>query len=205
MVATTTITKPPRRSSKIPSYLVREVLNGKSLHYKGYKEVLKGTKSIDKIMGSSSLQAILVNYLLEIIHQNYDRKKYRILANEAGIHLKHGDNLAGDILIYEKATLTAEKINTRYSDVTPYIAVEVDVNIDPSDMHEMDYVLEKTQKLIHFGVTKVLWILSKTQKVIVATPNNPWLIYQWNTDIEIMEGQIFNIATYLEEEGIEVL
>jgi hypothetical protein len=201
MVATSALPK-PKRLRKIPDYLISEVLNGKPLYYRGYKEVLKGKKTLEEIMGSSSLQAVLIDYLLGLIYGFIDRKQYRILTNEAGLHLELNDNLSGDILIYDKAVLTAEKINTHYANVPPKIDIEIDVNIDLSDMHEMDYILAKTKKLLGFGVEKVIWILSKSQKVFVATPNVPWLIYDWNTDIEIMDKHFFNIASFIEEEGI---
>jgi hypothetical protein len=203
MVATSILSK-PKRLRKTPDYLIAEVLNGKPLYYRGYKEVLKGKKTLEEIMGSSSLQAVLIDYLLGTIYDFINRKQYRILTNEAGIHLELNDNLSGDILIYDKAVLTADKINTHYANVPPKIDIEIDVNIDLSDINEMDYILAKTKKLLGFGVEKVIWILSKSQKVFVATPNIPWLIYDWTTDIEIMDNQFFNIAAFLEAEGIVV-
>ena len=54
---------PKRKSRKIPTNLIREVLRGKLLYYKGYKEVLNGTKQIEEIMGCSSLQSFLVGFI----------------------------------------------------------------------------------------------------------------------------------------------
>ncbi|MEY4902856.1 MAG: hypothetical protein RLZZ292_671 [Bacteroidota bacterium] len=201
MVATSALSK-PKRLRKTPDYLIAEVLDGKPLHYKGYKDVLKGKKTLEEIMGSSSLQAAIIDCLLQIIYKFIDVKKYRVHTNEAGLHLKLNDNLSGDILIYDKAVLTADKINTHYANVPPKIDIEIDVNIDLSDMNEMDYILAKTKKLLAFDVEKVIWILSNSQKVFVATPNVPWLIYDWNADIEIMDNNFFNIAAFIEEEGI---
>lgn len=50
-----TVEIPKRRSRKIPSNLIREKLRGKPLHYRGYKDVLNGTKQIEEITDSSSL------------------------------------------------------------------------------------------------------------------------------------------------------
>jgi|GEM_PF-3870554 len=57
----------PKRKRKIPDYLVYEVMDGKPVYYRGYQSVLKKTKTLEEIMGCSSLQAELVSYLLSII------------------------------------------------------------------------------------------------------------------------------------------
>lgn len=31
-----------------------------------------------------------------------------------------------------------------------------------------------------------------------------WQVREWNTDIELIDGHIFNIARYLDEEGIVI-
>ena len=50
-----------KQSRKIPDYLVYEVLNGKKLYRKVYKDVLNQTKTLEEIMGSSSLQGIIIS------------------------------------------------------------------------------------------------------------------------------------------------
>jgi hypothetical protein len=46
-------TSPKKRSKKIPETLVYEVLNGRPLYRKGYKEVLRKNLNPENIMGSS--------------------------------------------------------------------------------------------------------------------------------------------------------
>ena len=48
-------TDKPKR--KIPDYLVYEVMDGKPIYYRGYQSVLNKTKTLEQIMGCSSIQA----------------------------------------------------------------------------------------------------------------------------------------------------
>lgn len=91
-----------------------ELLDGKPIYYRGYKSVLNNTKKFEDIMGSSGLQSVLINFIATILHQFINQKEYWIMLNEAGIHLDHKNNLAGDILIYEKSRLKGTDINTNY-------------------------------------------------------------------------------------------
>jgi hypothetical protein len=108
------------------------------------------------------------------------------------------------MLIYERSVLTADKVTTKYANVPAKVVLEVDVKIDDTKTSDWDYVKRKTQKLLDFGTEKVVWVFTKTQKVIVATANGQWLTYNWNNDLEIVDGILFNIGDYLKEEGITV-
>jgi hypothetical protein len=60
-------TKSPRKvlpripAKKIPLALIYEIIDGKPIYYKGYREVIAGTKTIEEIMGASTLQNFLYN------------------------------------------------------------------------------------------------------------------------------------------------
>ena len=43
-----------------------------------------------------------------------------------------------------------------------------------------------------------------TQTVTVIEQGRDWQVREWTTDVELMNGQTFNIARYLDEEGIVV-
>ena len=58
--------------------------------------------------------------------------------------------------------------------------------------------------MLNFGVERVIWILTNSKKVLVATPNNDWLTMDWDKDIEILEGIVFNIQTYLTSRNIDI-
>lgn len=185
--------------------LVYEVLDGRPLYYRGYEDVLAGRKSPEDIMGSSSLQWVLVSYFMEIMILGLDRKKYRFASNEAGVHINHRNNLSHDVAIYDRSVLTPDKINTQYVSVPAKVAIEIDVKADVSKVSDFNYVNRKTKKLLDFGSDKVIWIFSSSQQVMIAERNaDAWLTMDWHRDLELLDGQIFNIGRYLEEEGITV-
>ncbi len=191
-----------KKKEKIPDYLIYEVMDGKPYYRKGYKDVINKTKTVEEIMGSSSLQFILIDYLLGIIYGFIDRSKYYIATNEAGLHLSKNNNLANDIAIYSSTILTPDKIVNRYADVPPQLVIEIDTKIDGENNNVA--INLKTQKLLNFGVERVIWIFTENQKVMIATSGEDWVIKDWNKDVEIMNGNIFNIANYLQEKGIKI-
>jgi len=185
----------------IPSALVYEVLNGRPLYYRGYKEVIEKNLNPETIMGSSSLQSILVSLIYGYTLANRDKKKYLPVTNEAGVHLDLNSNLSCDIAIFEKGTF---EITTRYFDVPPKIVIEVDIKIDLSEFDgiEHEYVAEKTQRLFDFGVERVFWVFSKSRRVFVCLPGQDWIFTDWSNNIPIMDGCILNVKYLLEEEEI---
>jgi hypothetical protein len=44
----------------------------------------------------------------------------------------------------------------------------------------------------------------KIPDYLIATPDQPWLTNNWNTTLELWNGATFNIAGYLDAEGIKV-
>ncbi|TAD82034.1 MAG: Uma2 family endonuclease [Bacteroidetes bacterium] len=198
------LTTPPRRRKKVPSYLVYEVMDGTPLYYKGYKDVLCNKKTPEEIMGASSLQAVLISYIMQTILQFLNTKVYRVLVSEPGLHIDHRNNLSGDLLIYHKQTLTPSKINTHYADVPAFIHIEVDIAADLNQGSDHEYVSKKINKLHAFGTHKVIWVFTASQKVLVAHAGQDWLWIDWNKTVEIMEGHGFCIGQYLAAEGITI-
>lgn len=90
----------------IPSALIYEVLNGRPLYYRGYKEVLAKNLNPESVMGSNSLQSILVSLIHTHMMVNRDKKRYIPVTNEAGLHLELNDNLSCDVAVFEKARST---------------------------------------------------------------------------------------------------
>ena len=191
----------PVLHQEIPPALVYEVLNGRPLYYRGYRDVLTGTRKVEDIVGSSSLQAILVSLIHTFVMANRDKKKYLPVTNEAGVHLDLNDNLSCDVAIFEKGTFD---ITTKYFNTPPKIVIEVDVKIDLGEFDGIDfnYIAEKTQKLFDFGVERVLWVLSKPRRVFVAVPNQDWIFTDWSNDVPVMDGCILNVKNLLDDEEI---
>lgn len=189
---------------KIPPHLIYEEMNGKPLPYKGYLSVLSGKKNLEEIMGCSSLQSALVYVLGLFIGININRKKYLVGSNEAGLHLSLGDNLASDIAIFEKDKIS---LNDKYFNVAPKVVIEVDIKIDLGETewnNEIEYLLDKSQKLLDFGVERIIWITTKSQKVFVITANDKWYVVNYQDDILVLDDCVLNIAKLLEEEEIKI-
>ncbi len=194
----------PQKKQPIPAYLIRDVLDGKPYYYKGYKEVLNKTKTIHEIIPSSTLQAYIIMYLNFLLIQALGIKKYRIFASESGSHLEKKENYGLDLAVYDSAILSSDKIGLHYAKVPPLLVVEVDIKIELEDITEIDFILKKTQSLLEFGTQKVIWVTSKTKKVLVAEKGKDWLLRNWDKDFELMEGITANIGAYLKENNVVV-
>ena len=190
-----------KRKLNIPSSLVWEVIDGQPLYRRGYKDVMKKLKTLEEIMGTSSYQSLICQYINKLLNRQLDDEKYDVMANEVGLNLKHRDNVSQDIAIYP--LLSADKISKKYTNYPAKIVIEVDIDIDSSVMKDIEYMNLKTQKLLNFGVEKVIWILTNIKKVMVATPDAPWIMVDWNQDVEILEGITFNIQGFLDKRGID--
>ncbi|MBO0950034.1 Uma2 family endonuclease [Fibrella forsythiae] len=185
---------------EIPNALLYEVLNGKPLYYRGYKDVLAGVSTIESVMGSSDLQGSIVSLLNAVIWNGIDRSKYRTVSNETGLQLGKGDYVSVDIGIFEKSLVPVLK--GRYFDVPPSVVVEVDIKIDLDVVHEWDYVAQKTRELFQFGVQRVLWIMTKSRQVLVAAPGQDWLITDLTKDVLIIDEFSLNIQQVFDEDGL---
>ena len=195
---------PKRATRNIPASLIYEVMDGKPVYRKGYKSVLDGTQKPEDITGSSTLQAEIVAYLLRRLMFFYDEQQYTIHTNEAGLHIGKGDNLAGDILVYENSVMTPEHINKKYSSVPPLLAFEIDIEADLEEMTELGYVSRKIEKLLAFGVQKVFCISTEAQLVIVAITGGEWRTISRKNDLDIVPGLVVNIGGYLKERGVQI-
>ena len=188
---------PKRKSRKIPAALIREELRGQPLYYRGYKDVLNGSKQIEEIMGSSSLQSYLVGFIYATLFSLIDRKKYLITTNEAGLHLGHKNNLSTDIGVFLKEKVV---LNDKYFEVAPEMAIEVDVKIDTDK--ELDYIFSKSEEMMQFGTQKICWIITKNKKIFVFAKDETTLIFDWDKDVQLTENITLNLQKLLDEEGV---
>lgn len=196
--------KKTTRRKKIPDSFIYEILDGKPLYYKGYEQAIRNNLNAESIMGASTLQVLITEYLLSILFSVVNRKSYRIFSGEPGLHINHKNNLGGDVLVYDKKELPASKISKHYADVPAELQIEVDITAELEDMSETGYIKKKTNTLLDFGTKKVLWIFTSTQQVLVAEKNKDWLWVDWNKPIQLWENNTFCIGKYLEDEGVKV-
>jgi Uma2 family endonuclease len=191
-----------KKSRKIPNSLIYEVIDGKPIYRKGYKEVLNKKKTLEEIMGSSSLQSAIISVIVKFLNKTL-ADNYWVGASESGLHLALNQNLSMDIPIFRVEQIS--NLTTKYINIPPKILIEVDIEADTENFeNDFDYYFTKTQKLLDFGVEKVIWIFTGAQKVIISTPNQEWRTVDWNASIEVMPNIAFCIAELLEKGGFKV-
>ncbi len=189
---------------QIPDYLVKEEIAGIPFYYKGYKEVLAGNKTPEEIMGSSGLQSVLVSFLFKTLIISLPDRQYWVLTNELGSHHGHKKNPSHDIAVFDKTVLTPNKITPKYTDVPAELVIEVDVDVELEQIEETQFIALKTKECFRFGVKRFIWVLSPARQVIVAEPEQDWLMIDWNKEIELIDGIKVNIGQYLKQEGIDL-
>lgn len=204
-VSTPMETKTKRR--KIPAYLVRETIDGVEFYYPGFRQVLNKQKKSDEIMGGSGLKFFLKDFLVEVLESGLDTKLYRVAGGELGSHTTLRNNLGLDVVIFDRAKLTPDQITPRYVTVAPEVVIEIDVNIELPDRNSdlfQEYVIHKVENLFKHGVEKVIWFFTKSKKVFIALPNQPWQMDDWNKDVTLFADVKVNIAAYIEQEGFKL-
>lgn len=157
-------------------------------------------------MSDSGLQAVLKDFIGDLLKAGLDRKSWRVIAGEIGNHLSHRHNFGLDVVVFDKKVLTPEKITAQFVDVPAKSVVEVDVNVelpDPKSDLFQEYVVRKIRSLFSFGTEKVVWVFTKSKMVISATPTAPWQFYKWDQDVELMQGVLLNVGRFCKEEGID--
>jgi len=189
---------------KIPASLIRDVIDGKPYYYKGYRNVLNKTKTIHDIMPSSTLQSVIISYFFVLLAKLLDLQKYRILASESGSHVAKNINYGLDLAIYDKSVLTSDKINDKYASVPPELVLEVDVKVELEGISEIEFINKKTESLLDFGVKKVIWVISKTKKILIAEQEKDWILADWNKEFLLINAIKANIGQYLKENDIQV-
>jgi Uma2 family endonuclease len=188
------------QTERLPDLLTIDVLDGVSVYRKGYQAVLRHEKKTDDIMGSSSLQSLILWYLSRIVLKNLDDRQYYVFTGEPGLHLETNNNFSGDLLIYKRGQVSL--FDSHYFDAPPLVNVEIDVEIDNTSLSDYEYIQRKTSNLLRFGVQRVIWVLSFSKQVIVAEPEKDWLVIDWHKDIELFDGFVFNIPGYFAQEGL---
>ncbi len=182
------------RFSDIPEHLVYEEWDGVPILYKGIQAYVLQNCNLNQLeMRSSIFQSLIIGYILKILFRsNLDDKKYAIVTNEPGLHLGYRNNISNDIAIIERNRIQ-NKRSVKYANVPPKVAIEVDVRADYEQEFESfnDYIAQKTQKLLDFGVEKVIWILSSELQEVRVSTLSQTSIHAWTDTVEILDGVTF--------------
>jgi hypothetical protein len=134
-----------------------------------------------------------------------DPKIYDVYMGEVGAHLDFRSNMGLDVAVFELNQLPGEKFDNKFLTVLPKFVIEVDmkVSLDDTGIENFAQFLSfKTQKLFDSGVERLIWVLNSSKKVVIAMPNEDWLIVDWNKEIELFKGVKINIGQILKERGI---
>lgn len=185
---------------EIPDYLVYEILDGISVYYRGFQNVLNGKQTIEEIMGYGDLQALLLTILKDYL-QPFLGQQYWLIQGDTGVHISNNINPSLDLSIFPKNALSFKNVTNNYITTPPTAVIEVDTKADVEAFElegKGNYYLVKTQRLLDFGVEEVIWIFSRLEKVMVARPGQPWLTVGWKDEIEVM-GQRFTLQQLIDE------
>lgn len=195
-------------TGQIPETLLYEEFGGRKYYRRGYRQVLLGLKNESEIMGSSVFQSLIVTALIFYLKTILPKNQYWVQSSEAGLHLDRSKNLANDIAIVEKSQLKDPR-SLKYNDVPPKFVVEVDIKIDPKDYSDepavgsdVDYIFQKSEQLLDFGVEGVAWILTPSRKTLLFRSNHPLQVFDWTMEVPLFDDYAFCLQSILEEEGI---
>lgn len=181
----------------IPKSLIYEMVDGKPIYYKGYKEYLSGQLQIDELMGSSLLQSAIITRLIVLLYQKFGNK-YHLLSNELGILLEKKSWRAADLAIIKKEKLGNKILENKYLEIAPEIVVEIDTKADLSEIEDtFGYYHKKTKQLLSFGIKKVIWIYTDLKSVLIAEGED-WQIIDWNKSFILIEDLEINILQIVE-------
>jgi Uma2 family endonuclease len=196
-----TVIKPQKL--EIPEALVYETMDGKPIPYRGFEAVLRKEKKPEDIMGSSGLQSVIVAEILRFLFQSLSPKEYVITTNEAGLHLDKNNNLSTDIGVYLSEKLPASALTHHYLDIPPLIALEIGTKASMVSFNNpADYYHKKTQKLLDFGVEKVIWVFTESKKVMTADADQDWITSDWRKEVKLVEKVSLSLAKILGKRGI---
>lgn len=194
--------KTPKTTNEIPQELIYEVLNGKPIYYRGYQAVLNHEKTLDDVMATGTLQTLILGAVYDEITPKIKPKGLKCLFNEVGIHISPKNNLSCDLVVFEKTALAAIPHDNHYYAIPPKIVIEVDTDGDFTDTQFEQYFFAKSKNLLDFGTEKVVWILTASQTVTVATPDGKWITQHWDKPIEVL-GEVLVLETIFKENDIK--
>jgi hypothetical protein len=178
--------------------------DGKEIYYAGYKDVLLGKRSLEEIMGSGYLQSKIIVVILRFLFSSLDMREYEVLANEVGFYHSRGWRSL-DIGIFRRRDLEREGLHSGYVRSVPISVIEVDSKADLSRYYDGDferYMKEKVKELLREGVSRVVWYITVNKSVVVACDEDErsWGVYDWDKEIEVVDGVRMSLGRLLEDE-----
>ena len=205
-----TVVEVPKQKEQDRKQLLKELVyeryRGRPIYYRGYREVLQGKKTVEEVMGSSKLQWFVIQVILRLLFANLDLSRFVVATNEAGFRTGRRSWRNLDIAVFDRQQLLQEGVDEKYVQTPPRVVIEVDTKADLQKYEDLlSYVIEKVQDLHQAGVERVVWILTRNQRVVIAEQQEAeWKIVPLDEEIELMEGVRCNVAALLRQEGVEL-
>ncbi len=182
----------------IPKHLIYEMVDGKPIYYKGYKEYLQGQKQIEELMGSSYLQSLIITKLVYLLMSNLG-DSYQVLTNEVGLQFKDKGWRAADIAILETEKLKDFSPTNKYLSIVPKIVIKIDTKAELEEVKDSSgYFHQKTDELLNFGVEKVIWIFTDSKKIMIAEKDKNWQIHNWDQAVDLLNELSFSVEELVE-------
>ena len=180
---------------KLLKILTYERRHGSPIYYRGYEKVLSGELPPEAVMGSSVLQAWIIDVIVRFLHKFLSGNRYQLLYNEVGFKFAPRSWYNLDIAIWDRAKLFEEGIRDKYAQIPPEVVIEIDTKADLEKFSTpQEYFHVKTQDLLNAGVKKVIWIFTREKKLWIAEKDKPWLIVDWDYEISILDGVFMNLG-----------
>ena len=176
--------KRDERREKLLKLLTYEVVDGKPIYYRGYKDVLEGKKQPEEVMGSSAYHGRLVAMLSYWLIKNLG-ESYAVMSGELDYLIKGGWRSL-DVALFRYENIKDKLESENYIDVPPVLVVEINVRAEVES--EMEYVLKKSGDLLKSGVERVVWIFTGPRKVMVFERGKGGVILDWEDEIPLVEG-----------------
>ena len=192
-----------KATKRVPKELVYEMRHGSPIYYRDYDKVLSGEKKPEEVVGSSDLQAWMIDTIVRFLHLTLDYKKYKVLSNEVGYRFARRSWYNLDIAVVDRTKI--KKLTGRFLEIPPEVVIEIDTKADLRKFENpQDYFHRKTQDLLDSGVKKVIWIFTKEKKVWLAEKGKRWFITDWSDTVDLLDNTKLNIQKLLKEEGIKI-
>lgn len=185
----------------VPEVLLYEMIDGNAIYYNGYREVLSEKKTIESVIGSSFLQAILNARIVAWLHEHFS-DKYLVLTSELGIQIDRNNWRLADIALLNKSLTSKIKAQEKYINVAPDFIIEIDTKAaidEGGQIGGLDYFQTKTDTLLNFGVKKLVWIFTQNRKILVAENGKAWIIDNWDNLALEFEGKKLNLNSLIED------
>jgi Uma2 family endonuclease len=188
------------RRKKVPEALVYERLpDGTPIYYQGYKEYIKGTKSIESIVGSGFQQSFIIGCIVKYLNLNLP-PHFVLLLNEFGMKTGNKGWRNLDIAIYDRAQLKGIPRQDKYLSIPPQVVIEVDTKAELENLPvPLDYYHLKTDELLSQGVQKVIWVFTANEKIMEAEAGKDWITSGWTRTVALPENVGLNLANLMAE------